>query len=154
MLRVTIQQLGNTSVLRCEGRIVIGSTHSSLRNAVLSQREARKVFLDMARVERIDAGGLGVLLGLREWALAHAVCFKLMNVTKNVDQILELTNLQGAFEFCSVPDLLCLMYRTESSLSSPAEQIDRRQVNSSLDRVPEARPNVARAWRNPTYAAS
>ncbi len=88
MLRVTIQQCGNISVLHCEGRIVIGGTHSSLRNAVLSQSDASMVFLDMARVERIDAGGLGVLLGLREWAHAHAICFRLMNVTKNVDQIL------------------------------------------------------------------
>src|SRR5690242_687063 len=125
-----IRHTSRGSFAKRGSRIVIGSTHSSLRNAMLSQREARKVLLDMARVERIDAGGLGVLLGLREWAHAHAVCFRLMNVTKNVDQILELTNLQGAFEFCSVPDLLCLMYRTESSLSSPAEQIDRRQVNS------------------------
>jgi anti-anti-sigma factor len=140
MLRVTFQQLGDTIVFHCEGRIVTGGAYSSLRNAVLSRSEARIVFLDVAQVERIDAGGLGVLLGLREWAHSRAIRFKLMNVTKNVDQLLKLTNLQNVFEFCSVRDLLCLMHRGASVKSWPPEQIDPRQV--------------APVWPNPIHAAS
>jgi len=122
MLRVTVQQLGDASVLSCEGRIVMGDAYSSLRNAVLSQPKARIVFLDVAHVDRIDAGGLGVLLGLREWAGSRAIRFKLMNVTKNVDEILELTNLQHVFEFCSAPELFCLLHRAESLGSRRPEQ--------------------------------
>jgi anti-anti-sigma factor len=114
MLTLTVQQLGDTSVLCCKGRIVIGGAYSSLRNAVLSQTGARMVFLDMAQVDRVDAGGLGVLLALREWTRSRAIRFKLMNVKKNVDQLLELTNLQRAFEFCSIPEMFCLLHRAAS----------------------------------------
>src|ERR1700676_1436679 len=58
MLKITVQKLGDTSVLRCHGRIVAGDAGSILRKAVLSQRHARMLVIDLARVERIDAGGL------------------------------------------------------------------------------------------------
>lgn len=114
MLKVTVQELGDASVLRCQGRIVIGDACSILRKAVLSQRHTRAVVLDLARVDRIDAGGLGVLLGLREWARSGAIAFKLMNVTKKVEEILELTGLQRVFGFCSVRDIFCLLHRAAS----------------------------------------
>src|ERR1700729_308841 len=78
MLKITIQKLGDTSVLRCHGRIVAGDAGSILRSAVLSQRQTTMLVIDLARVDRIDAGGLGVLLGLRESACSRAITFKLM----------------------------------------------------------------------------
>jgi hypothetical protein len=44
-----------------------------------------------ASLDRIEAGGLGVFLGLREWAYSHAVRFQLMNVMNRVEHVLELT---------------------------------------------------------------
>jgi hypothetical protein len=38
MLKISVQKLGDTSVLRCRGRIAAGDASSILRNAVLSQR--------------------------------------------------------------------------------------------------------------------
>ena len=117
MFTVTVQQLGNASVLHCKGRIVMGNADSKLRNTVRSQWQARVLILDLARLDCIDAAGLGVLLRVREWARSRGAQFKLMNVTRNVEQILELTNLQRVFEFCSVPDLLCLLHRAASLTS-------------------------------------
>ena len=142
MLKITVQKLGDTSVFRCHGRIVAGGAGSILRNAVLSQRHTRMLVIDLARVERIDAGGLGVLLGLREWARSSAVMFKLMNVTKRVEEILELTHLQRVFEFCSVRELFCLLH---SMPSCSADQSDRTDENDSRNRSvewPEAVPDV------------
>jgi anti-anti-sigma factor len=68
------------------------SSFAALRNAVLNQQHTRMLVIDLARVERIDAGGLGVLLGLRESARSSAIMFKLMNATKRVEAILELLN--------------------------------------------------------------
>jgi len=101
MLKITVQNLGDTSVLR----IVAGDASSILRNAVLSQRHTRMMVIDLAQVERIDAGGLGVLLGLRESASSRGIMFKLINATKRVEEVLELTHLQRVFEFCSVREL-------------------------------------------------
>jgi ABC-type transporter Mla MlaB component len=116
-----------------------------LRNAVLSQRQTRVLVIDLARVERIDAGGLGVLLGLRELARSSAIMFKLMNATKRVEEILELTHLQRVFEFCSVRELFCLLHRASSLPSSSDDQSNRADENDSRNGFvewPEAIPAV------------
>jgi anti-anti-sigma factor len=140
MFSVTVQQLGDASVLCCKGRIVIGGAYSMLRNAARSQEQAQMLILDLAWVDRIDAGGLGVLLSVREWARSGAVRFKLMNVTRNVEQILELTNLQSVFEFCSVRDLLCLLHRAASVKSwreraNPTENDSREYPGEGQDGI-------------------
>ena len=122
MLTVAVQELGDASVVICRGRIVVGEGCSILRHAVLGQRRANLLVLDLARVERIDAGGLGTLIRLREWAGSNAIVFKLMNVTQEVEKVLELTSLQRAFEFCSVRDLFCLLHRAALVLSRAADR--------------------------------
>jgi|HubBroStandDraft_6_1064221.scaffolds.fasta_scaffold419122_2 anti-anti-sigma factor len=110
MLNATAQKLGDSTVLRCQGRIVIGDAYAILRNAVLGQTHTRTLILDLAQVDRIDAGALGVLLGLREWAYSHAIRFQLMNVMNQVERVLELTRLDCVFEFCSVEHVLQLHF--------------------------------------------
>lgn len=122
MLKITVQELGDASVLRCKGQIVVGDACSILRSAVLSQQYTRMLVLDLAWVDRIDAGGLGVLLEVREWARSATSVFKLMNVTKKVEEILELTHLQNVFELCSVRDFFCLLHRAASMPSWSADQ--------------------------------
>src|ERR1700732_3861703 len=92
MLKITVQNLGNTSVLRCHGRIVAGDDGSILHKAVFRQPHPRLIVMYLARVERIDAAGLGVLLGLQKSARSSAIMFKLMNATKRIEEILELTH--------------------------------------------------------------
>ena len=145
MLKITVQKLGDTSVFRCHGRIVAGDAGSILRNAVLSQRHCRMLVIDLARVERIDAGGLGVLLSLRESARSSAIMFKLMNATRKVEEILELTHLERVFEFCSVRELFCLLQRAASLPSCSADQSNRADENDSSNGSvawPEAVPAV------------
>jgi anti-sigma B factor antagonist len=145
MLKITVQKLGDTSVLRCHGRIVAGDAGSILRNAVLSQRQTTMLVIDLAQVERIDAAGLGVLLSLRELARSSAIMFKLMNATKRVEEILALTHLQRVFEFCSVRELFCLLHRAASMPSWSADQSNQTDENDSRNSSvewPEAVPAV------------
>ena len=100
MLKVYKKDLGDVAVLCLQGGIVTGET-SGLRDAVLSQSEAVAVVLDLARVSRIDAGGLGVLLELREHTLAKGKEFKLLNVTKLVQKVFAITRLNSVFEILS-----------------------------------------------------
>lgn len=111
MLKVTIHNRGDIAVLHCQGRIVVGPQNSILCNAVRSQAGSRTVILDLAQVDRIDAGGLGVLLGLRAWARSKRIQLKLMNLTNRVQQVLELTNLDRVFEICSVENTFQLLSR-------------------------------------------
>ena len=105
MLKVHSRNLGNVAVLSLQGRIVNGET-ASLREAVNSQSRVSTVVLDLARVSTIDASGLGVMLDLRKQTLAKGMCFKLMNVTKLVSRILEVTRLDSVFEIAPTIELL------------------------------------------------
>lgn len=97
MLKVQTQKLGDVTILRLGGRIEIGET-IPLRNAVLSQSNATAVVLDLARVSGIDARGLGVLLELREWTQSKGIEFRLINVTKLLQQVLKITRLDSVFD--------------------------------------------------------
>jgi len=136
MLNVTVQKLGDTTVLRCQGRIVIGDACAILRNAVLGQTHTRMLVLDMAQVGRIDADGLGVLLGLREWARSNAIRLRLMNVMNQVEHVLELTKLDRVFQFCSVRDMFHLLQpATAMALRSidPNQQMLKDNCNCSVE---------------------
>lgn len=101
MLKVSEEKLGEVYILHLRGRIVNGSESRILRKAVLSLTRASVVALDLARVNGIDAGGLGLLLELREWARTNAIEFRLMNLAKLVQQVLEITRLDSVFEIAS-----------------------------------------------------
>ena len=97
MLKVHNRNLGNIAILCLQGRLVTGET-AALRNAVHSQSEMSAVVLDFARVNTIDAAGLGVMLELREEIESKGIEFRLTNVTKLVRRLLELTHLDSVFE--------------------------------------------------------
>ena len=97
MLKVHTRNSGNVAVLCLQGRIVNGET-ASLREAVISQTRVGTVVLDLGRVSTIDASGLGLMLELRRQSQAKGIRFKLMNVTKLVSRVLEVTRLDSVFE--------------------------------------------------------
>ena len=97
----TIQALGDVVVLRCAGRIVGCRESDILRLAAVSQTRVRTVVLDLAAVEAIDAGGLGLLVFLHTCAYGLGSELKLMNPTQRVAELLRLTNLDSVFEIFS-----------------------------------------------------
>ena len=100
MLKVHARNLGDVTILCLQGRIVNDET-ATLRKAVDSQSGVSAVVLDLTRVSTVDAGGLGVLLELREQAESKGIRFELMNVTKLVSRVLEVTHLDSVFEVTS-----------------------------------------------------
>ncbi len=100
MLKVHAKNLGTVAVLCLQGRIVKGETEI-LRRALQSVSEVRAVILDLARVTTVDARGLGVMLELRAQAESKGIRFELMNVTKRVSRVLEVTRLDSVFEVTS-----------------------------------------------------
>lgn len=105
MLKLHTGVFGKTAVLHLQGRIVNGET-VLLRKAIDSQVYVNSIVLDLARVNTIDAHGLGVMLELREQTQSKGIAFKLMNVTKPVDQLLEITRLNTVFEVISRAEFL------------------------------------------------
>ena len=100
MLKVKANNLGNVAVLQLQGQIVSFEAYN-LRHAMHSLSNVAAVKLDLAGVTTVDAGGLGAMLELREQAEAKGIRFQLMNVTKQIGMLLEITRLDTVFEIAS-----------------------------------------------------
>lgn len=111
MLNVRTRNLGTVAVLCLQGQIVTGETEI-LRNAVHSLSEVSAVILDFARVTTIDAGGLGVLLELREQVGSRGNRFELMNVTKQISRVLEITRLDSVFRITDGAEFFAAVSRS------------------------------------------
>ncbi len=114
MLKVHARNLGNVAFLCMQGQIVNGETET-LRKAVYSQSDVSTVVLDLAQVSTVDAGGLGVMLELREQVQAKGISFKIMNVSKLVGQVLEVTRLDSVFEVTSGVEFFPAVSRRRSA---------------------------------------
>ena len=104
MLRVHTKNFGSIVGLCVQGRILVGET-KALRDAVLSQSGIGTLVLDLARVDLIDAAGFGALLALRAETRSRGIKIKLVNVTQNVSQLLEITRLNSVFEVTSMSEV-------------------------------------------------
>jgi len=114
MLNVNVQRSGNVTILRCQGRIIGGDEGTVLCNAARSHTDISILILDLAQVAGMDAGGLGVLLGLHARTYSSGIQLKLMNVPNSIQQMLEVTNLHRVFEICSEKDLEGHLNRAQS----------------------------------------
>ena len=108
MLRVYAKKFGTVAIVCLQGRIVSGET-AALRDVVDSQSNVSAVVLDLSRVSTIDAAGLGVMLELRERTQSRGIVFKLMNMTKLVSRVLEITRLNSVFEVTTVAEILLMV---------------------------------------------
>ena len=101
MLQVHAKNLETFTVLCVQGQIVTGETEV-LRTAFQSLPATRRVVLDLAKVNIVDAHGLGVLLDLRQRTLSRGARFELMNVSEPLRRIFEITRLDSVFDITYV----------------------------------------------------
>ncbi|MFZ0061129.1 MAG: STAS domain-containing protein [Pyrinomonadaceae bacterium] len=100
MLKVHAKNLEAVTIVTLQGEIVTAQTEM-LEGVLQSLSGTNAVILDLARVSRIDAHGLGVLLELREQAQTKGLRFELMNVSKFLRGVLEMTRLDSVFQITS-----------------------------------------------------
>ncbi len=105
MLNIRIERTGETAILHCEGEIVVGRSLSALREAVLCELDQRSIILDLAHVERMDAGGLGMLVFLHTCTHGLGSGLKLVRPSAHVAELLELTNLTSVFTIGPAADV-------------------------------------------------
>lgn len=104
--RVSTEQIDDVAVLQCLGRIVDPEALSRLKAAVTSLSQLRVVVLDLSGVEMVDARGLGMLVFLHNWACATGIQVKLVNPSKLVREMLEVTGLTSVLHVSSVDELI------------------------------------------------
>lgn len=117
---INTQQTGDVAVLQCAGRMVRAQALALLRDAVTSLSQLRVVVLDLSEVEVLDAGGLGMLVSLHNWAFANAIQLKLVNPSTLVRQMLELTRLTSVLHISSVEDVIQIFCSGDRAIENVA----------------------------------
>ena len=100
MLKVHAKKSDSVEILCLEGQIINGDTEA-LRRAVALAPDASDIILDLSNVTLVDAHGLGVLLQVREQALASGIHLELINVNEKLSRVFEITRLDTVFEIHS-----------------------------------------------------
>src|SRR5437660_3854029 len=108
MLSVKTERAGAVVVIKCAGRIVRGQ-EPTLRNAVLAEKLARIIVLDLSDVEGIDAGGLTLLVSLHRWTESNRVHLKLVNPRPFVHEMLTRTHLNCVFDISTLDHALYVL---------------------------------------------
>ena len=120
MLNVTVAQLGEVTVVGCEGRIVERESASKLREAVTSQTDARIVVLELSEVRAIGGGGLGMLVSLQRWAREHNIRFLLFHPSKSVQSKLKRARSIAEFYISSSQEMRALLAYANSRYAQAA----------------------------------
>ena len=110
MLKVQPRNSGTAVIFYLQGQIVNGEA-DVLKKAVAFQLNVSAVILDLAGVSIVDAGGLGVMLELREQAKSKGICFELTNLNKWVRYVLEVSRLDSVFEVKSEVECMATVSR-------------------------------------------
>jgi len=105
---VLAESATDVAVIKLGGRLVRGE-ETTLRNAVLSEKLARIIVLDLADVETIDAGGLALLVSLHEWAAVKGIELKLANPRPFVNEVLTRMHLDWVFDISSLDDVVAML---------------------------------------------
>jgi anti-anti-sigma factor len=115
---INAEQIGDVAVLQCGGRIVCAQALCVLKDAVTSLSQLRMIVLDVSDVEMLDAAGLGVLVSLHNWACTNGIQLKLVNPSKFVRKMLELTGLTSVLHVSSVHDLVQIFCHSDRAVEN------------------------------------
>jgi anti-sigma B factor antagonist len=99
-LHVVEKVIGGFMVLDLRGRITLGPDTEAVRNKVKEVIEAghQRVILDLGGVSYIDSAGLSTLVACYISARKAGGEVKLLNLTKFVRDLLQITRLSTVFE--------------------------------------------------------
>jgi len=98
-LKLTTREKDGVLIVDCSGRIVFGDESSLLRNEVKQLIPTHKrIILNLGEINYIDSGGLGTLVALHTSAQLAGGTIKLTNLTRRVDDILQVTKLVTVFD--------------------------------------------------------
>ena len=92
--------VGGVTIVDLSGRIVLGDGSTALRDLVRNLISAgnKKILLNLRNVDYIDSSGLGELVSAFTSMRSQGGELKLLNLTKRVRALLQITKLLTVFE--------------------------------------------------------
>lgn len=102
-LRATYRDAGPVTVVDLSGRITLGDGSALLRKTIrgLLQDERKKILLNLADVDYIDSSGIGELVSGFTAVKNQSGELKLLQLTKKVRDLLQITKLYTVFDIYS-----------------------------------------------------
>jgi anti-sigma B factor antagonist len=99
-LHGTVRDNSGVSIVDFSGRITLGEGSATLRNTVkeLVAAGKQKILLNLADVDYIDSAGIGELVSAFTTVRTAGGELKLLNLTKRVNDILQITRLYTVFD--------------------------------------------------------
>lgn len=99
-MTTTTRQVGFVAIVDISGQIVLGKESASLRSLIsdLLSNGHKKILLNLANVERIDTAGLAYIISALKSVRMQEGELKLLNPTKHVQDVLQLTKLTTVFD--------------------------------------------------------
>ena len=102
-LRATHRDAGPVPVVDLTGRITLGESSTLLRKTIrtLLDDQRRKILLNLADVDYIDSSGIGELVSGFTAVKNQGGDLKLLQLTKKVRDLLQITKLYTVFDIFS-----------------------------------------------------
>jgi len=99
-VKLSQRQVGDVTVIDAVGRITLGEGSSSFRDTIkdLVSKGNKKMLLNLAEVSYIDSSGIGELVSGFTTVSNAGGSLKLLNLTKRIQDLLQITKLYTIFE--------------------------------------------------------
>ena len=99
-MKLTARQVGDVTVVDAAGRITLGDGASAFRDTIrdLAGGGHKKLLLNLAEVSYIDSSGIGEMVSGFTTVTNQGGQVKLLNLTKRVKDLLQITKLYTVFE--------------------------------------------------------
>lgn len=99
-IKIGTRQVDGVTILDLSGRITLGEGSVQLRDAVrdLLAKGQKKILLNLADVNYIDSSGIGELVSAFTTVKNQGGELKLLNLTKKVHDLLQITKLYTVFD--------------------------------------------------------
>lgn len=99
-LTIASREVDGVTVVDLGGRITLGEGSVQLREAIrdLISKGQKNILLNLGEVNYIDSSGLGELVSAYTTSKNQSASLKLLNLTKKVKDVLQLTKLYTVFD--------------------------------------------------------
>jgi anti-sigma B factor antagonist len=99
-LKMGTRQANGVAIIDLSGQITLGDASAALRTEVLDQvnNGFNKILLNLGEVTYIDSAGLGELTGSFTSVRNRGGQLKLLNLTKRVHDLMQITKLYTVFD--------------------------------------------------------
>ena len=99
-VKLSTRQVGDVTVVDVAGRITLGEGSSALRDSLRDMvgKGHKKILLNLGDVSYIDSSGIGELVSGFTTVTNQGGQLKLLNLTKRVKDLLQITKLYTVFD--------------------------------------------------------